>query len=137
MQPLPWKKLPPLFQQPLSQSWGWTPPLAECHKRLFKVINDDLPGFGRTVEIVRNKSSKAASYRIKFTHIDSFKFHVRQIIGEYEIHVLKENKTAKEKVKVVCTDEKPIKIDYHIRKGILMIIWTYNLFNWYGRLYRF
>ena len=53
--------------------------------------------------------------------MDSFKYYVGQIIGEYEINVLKENKTAKEKVKVVCTDEKPIKVDYNISKGILMI----------------
>ena len=44
-----------------------------------------------------NKSGKAASYRIKFTHIDTFKFH-----GEYEINLVKENKTKKEKVKIVC-----------------------------------
>ena len=51
---------------------------------------------------MRNKSGKAASYRIKFTHIDTFKFHVGQIIGEYEINLVKENKTTKEKVKIVC-----------------------------------
>ena len=58
---------------------------------------DHLPGFGRTVEIVRNKSGKTASYRIKFMHIDTFKFHVVQIIGEYEINLVKEDKTTKEK----------------------------------------
>ena len=38
--------------------------------------------FGRIVEIARNKSGKAASYRIKFTHIDTFKFRVGQITGK-------------------------------------------------------
>ena len=103
----------------------------------FKVINDHLPGFGRTVDIVRNKSGKAASYRIKFTHIDTFKFHVEQIIGEYEINLVKGNKTTKEKVKIVCTDEKPIKTDYNISKGVLMISLKYNLFNRFGQLYCF
>ena len=43
----------------------------------FQVVNDHLPAFGRTVkEIVRNKSGKAVSYIIKFTHLDTFKFHV-------------------------------------------------------------
>ena len=34
-------------------------------------------------------------------HIDTFKFHVEQIIGEYEINLVKENKITKEKVKIV------------------------------------
>ena len=78
---------------------------------------------------MRNKSGKAVSYRIKFTHIGPFKFHVGKIIGEDRINFVKENKITKEKVKVVCTDEKPIKIDYNTRKGILMINLKYNLFN--------
>ena len=61
-------------------------------------------------------------------HIDTFKFHVGQIIGEYEINLVKENKTTKEKMEIVCTDEKPIKIDYNISKGILMINLN-NLFD--------
>ena len=82
----------------------------EFFYKSFQVINDHLPGFGRTVEIVRNKSGKVPSYRIKFTHIDTIKFHGAHIIAEYEINLVKENKTRKEKVKIVCTDEKPIKI---------------------------
>ena len=101
------------------------------------MINDHLPGFGRTVEIVRNKSGKAVSHRIIFTHIGTFKFHAGQIIGEDKINVVKENKTTKEKVKIVCTDEKPMKIDYNISKGILMINLKYNLFNRYGQLCSF
>ena len=105
----------------------------EFFYKWFKVINDRLPGFG-TGEIVRNKSGKAASYRIKFTHIDTIKFYVRQIIGEYEVNLVKENKTTNEKVKIACTDEKPIKIAYNISKGILMINLKYNFFNWYGQM---
>ena len=82
----------------------------EFFYKWFQVINDHLPGFGRTVEIVRNKSGKVASYRIKFTHTDTIKFHGPHIIAQYEINLVKENKTRKEKVKTVCTDEKPIKI---------------------------
>ena len=126
--PLPWQKLPPLFQQPLSQSWGPVkpplfqnlvrgstrsplPPSAErkwgtlwtcgqlylnqCQENFF--INNHLLGFGRTVEIVRKKSGKAVSYKIKFMHTDTFKFHVGQIIVEYKIKLFKENKTTKEK----------------------------------------
>ena len=99
--------------------------------------NDHLLDFGRTVEIVRNKPSKTVSYRIKFTHIGTFKFHVGKIIGKDKINFVKENKTTKEKVKVVCTDEKPIKIDYNISKGILMINLKYNLFNRYSQLCSF
>ena len=51
----------------------------------FKVIKDHLPGFGRTVEIVRNKSGKAASYRIKFMQIDTFKFHVDRSLGSMKL----------------------------------------------------
>ena len=40
-------------------------------------------------------------------------------------------------MKVVCTDEKPIKIDYNISKGILMINLKHNLFNQYGQLSSF
>ena len=86
---------------------------------------------------MRNKSSKAASYRIKFMHVDTLKFYVGQIIGKYEINLVRENKTTKEKVKIVCTDEKPIKTDYNISKGILMITLKYNLFNQYVQLYCF
>ena len=100
----------------------------------FKAINDHLSDFGRTVEILRNKSGKFVSYKIKFTHIDIFKFHVGKIIGEDKINLVKENKTTKEKGKVACTDEKPIKIDYNISKGILIINLKYNSLNWYGQL---
>ena len=86
---------------------------------------------------MRNKSSKGASYRIKFTHIDTFTFHVEQIIGDYEINLVKENKTKKEKVKIVRTNEKLIKIYYNISKGILITNLKYNLFKRYGQLYCF
>ena len=51
----------------------------------FKVIKDHLPGFERTVEIVRNKSAKAASYRIKFMQIDTFKFYVDRSLGSMKL----------------------------------------------------
>ena len=102
-----------------------------------KAINDHLPDFGRTVEIVRNESGKTVSYTIKFMPIGTFKFHVAKIIREDKINFVNENKTTKEKVKVVCTDEKPIKIDYNISKGILMINLKHNLFNQYGQLSSF
>ena len=76
-----------------------------CYEWL-KAINDHLPDFGRTVKIVRNKSGKTVSYTIKFTPIGTFKFHVAKIIREDKINFVKENKTTKEKVKVVCIDEK-------------------------------
>ena len=85
----------------------------------------------------RNKSGKAVSYRVKLTHIGTFKFHVGQIIGEDKINLVEENKTTKEKVKIVCTDEKTIKIHYNISKGILMINLKYNLFSRYGQLCSF
>ena len=103
----------------------------------FKAINDHLPDFGRTIAIVRNKLGKAVSYRIKFTHIGTFKFHVGKMIGEDKTSLGKENKTTKEKVKVMCTDERPIKIDFDISKGSLMINLKYNLFSLYGQLCRF
>ena len=96
-----------------------------------------LPDFGRTVKIVKNKSGKTVSYRIKFKHLGTFKFHVGKIIGKDKINFFKENNTTKEKVKVVCTDEKPVKIDYNISKRVLMINLKYNLFNWYGQLCSF
>ena len=125
------------FRQKYRDPWTIVEPepiATEIFYDWLKAINDHLPDFGRTVETVRNKSGKAVSYRIKFTHIGTFKFHVGKIIGEDIINLLKENKITKEKVKVVCTDEKPIKIDYNISKGILMINLKYNLFNCSGQL---
>ena len=86
---------------------------------------------------MRNKSGKAVSYRIKFTHIGTFKFHAGKMIGEDKTSLGKENKTTKEKAKVMCTDERPIKIDFDISKESLMINLKYNLFNLYGQLCRF
>ena len=40
-------------------------------------------------------------------------------------------------MKIACTDEKPIKIDYNISGEILMINLKYNLFNWYSKLVAF
>ena len=114
--------------------YGWTivvsePIAREFFYKWFNSINDHLPGFGRTVEIVRKKSGRAACYRIKFRHIYTFKFHVGKIIGGYEINLVKEYKTTKQRVEIVCTDEKPIKIDYSVSKVILMINLKYNMFN--------
>ena len=128
------------FRQKYRNPWTIvvSEPIArEIFYEWFKAINDYLPDFGRTVEIVKNKSGKTVSYRIKFTHLGTFKFHVGKIIGKDKINFVKENKTTKEKVKVVCTDEKPIKIDYNISKGILMINLKHNLFNQYGQLSSF
>ena len=61
------------------------------------MINYHLPGPGRTVEIVGNKSGKVISYRIKFTHVGTFKLHVGKIIGKDKINLVKENKTTKGK----------------------------------------
>ena len=128
------------FRQKCREPWTIvvSEPIArEFFHKQFKVINDHLPGFGRTVEIVRNKLGKAVSYRIKFAHISTFKFHVGQIIGEDKINLVKKNKTTKEKVKIVCAYETSTKIDYNISKGILMINLKYNLFNRYGQLCSF
>ena len=43
-------------------------------------------------------------------HLPDFGFHVGKIIGEDKINLVKGNKTTKEKVKVVCTDENLIKL---------------------------
>ena len=86
---------------------------------------------------MRKKSGKAVSYRVKFTHIGTFKFYVGKIIGEDKINLVKENETTKEKVKIVCTDEKPIKTDYNISKEILMINLKYYLFHRYCQLCSF
>ena len=40
-------------------------------------------------------------------------------------------------MKIVCVDEKPIKINHNISKRILMINLKYNLFNRNGQLHRF
>ena len=66
----------------------------------FKAINYRLPDFGKTLGFVRNKSGKAVSYSIKFTHIGTFKFHIGKIIGEDKINLVKEHRITKEKVKV-------------------------------------
>ena len=59
-------------------------------------------------------------------HIGTFKFHGGQIIGDYERNVVKENKTTKKKVKIVCADANSKNIDYNISKGILMINLKYS-----------
>ena len=88
--------LPPSAERKWSTLWTCGQLyLNQCQENFF--INNHLPGFGRTVEIVRKKSGKAVSYKIKFMHTDTFKFHVGQIIGEYKIKLFKENKTTKEK----------------------------------------
>ena len=128
------------FRQKYRDPWTFvvSEPIAiEIFYEWFKATNDHIPDFGRTVEIVRNKSGKTVNDRIKFTHIGTFKFHVGQMIEEDKINLVKENETIKEKVKVVCADEKPIKIDYDISRGNLMINLKYNLFNRYDRLCSF
>ena len=127
------------FRQKYRKPWTIvvSEPIArEIFYKGFKDINDYLPDFGRTVEIVKNKYGKTVSYRIKFTHTDTFKLHVGKIIGKDKINFVKESKATKEKVEVVCTDENPIKIDYNITKGTLINL-KYNLSNRYGQLYSF
>ena len=72
------------FRQKYRNPWtiAVTEPIArEIFYEWFKAVNDHLPDFGRTVEVVRNKSGKTVSYRIKFTHISTFKFHVGRSSG--------------------------------------------------------
>ena len=119
------------FRQKYRDPWTIVvsePKARELFYEWFNVTNDHFPDFGRTFEIVRNKSGKAVSYRIKFPYIGTFKTHVGQIIEDNKINLVKENKTTKEKVKIVCTDEKPIKIAYN-DDNILMINLKYNLFQ--------
>ena len=120
------------FRQKYRDPWTIVvsePKARELFYEWFNVTNDHFPDFGRTFEIVRNKSGKAVSYRIKVPYIGTFKTHVEQIIEDNKTNLVKENKTTKEKVKIVCTDEKPIKIAHNISKEILMINLKYNLFQ--------
>ena len=127
------------FRQKYRKPWRIvvSEPIArEIFYKWFKAINDYLPDFGRTVEIVKNKYGKTVSYRIKFTHIGTFKLHVGKIIGKDKINFVRENKTTKEKVEIVCTNENPIKIDYNITKRTLINL-KYSLSNRYGQLCSF
>ena len=86
------------FRQKYRDPWAIVvsePITREIFYKWLKAVNDHSPDFGRTV--VKNKPDEAVSYRIKFTHIGTFKFHVRKIIGDDKINLVKENKTTKEK----------------------------------------
>ena len=45
--------------------------------------------------------------------------------------------TTKEKIQVVCTNERSITVSYDVSKGIVTIELKYNLFNRYGQLCSF
>ena len=103
----------------------------------YKAIEDHSTEFGRTLEKRKNKHKKTVSYIIQFTHFGTFKYHFGEIIGKDKIILEKVKATTKEKIQVVCSNERPITVSYDISKGVVTIKLKYNLFNRYGQLCSF
>ena len=64
-----------------------------------------------------------------FTHLETFKFRISQTIGkDNNLDLVKVNKTAGTKVKIVVSSEKPAVLVYNVKKGHVTLCVNYFLF---------
>ena len=102
----------------------------------FRAIEDYSVVFGRETEIKRDKSRlrNVKEHKRVFTHLETFKFHISQIIGKDNLGLVKVNKTTGGKVKTVVSSEKPAVLVYNVRKGHVTLRVNYELYNRYDVL---
>ena len=130
------------FRQKFKNPW-----LIEATERLnckifyewFKAIEDYSIAFGRETEIRRDKSRlrNVKEYKVVFTHLGTFKFHISQIIGKDNLDLVKVNKTTGANVKIVVSSEKPAVLVYNVKKGHVTLCVNYELYNRYDVLCSF
>ena len=76
-------------------------------------------------------------YKVVFTHFGTFKFHISQIIGKDNLDLVKVNKTASAKVKIVVSSEKPAVLVYNVKNGHVTLRVNYELYSRYDVLCSF
>ena len=97
----------------------------------FKATEDYSIAFGRETEIKRDKSRlrNVKGDKVMFTHLETFKFRISQTIGkDNNLDLVKVNKTAGTKVKIVVSSEKPAVLVYNVKKGHVTLCVNYFLF---------
>ena len=104
----------------------------------FRAIQNHSTEFGRSLHIKRDRAGNTISYKISFSHLGTFKYHIGEIIERKDnIKIRKENKVTGELAKVAISEEKPAKIVYQIKKGQVSFQLKYEGFNKYKQLCRF
>ena len=58
-------------------------------------------------------------YKVVFTHLETFKFHISQVIGKDKLDLIKINITTGAKVKIVVSPEKPDVLVIMLRRDML------------------
>ena len=130
------------FRQKFKNPW-----LIEATERLnckifyewFKAIEDYSIAFGRETEVKRDKSRlrNVKEYKVVFTHLGTFKFHISQVIGKDNLNLVRLNKTTGAKVNIVVSPEKPAVLVYNVKKRHVTLCVNYELYNRYDVLCSF
>ena len=105
----------------------------------FKAVEDYSITFGRETEIKRDKSRlrNEKEYKVVFTYLGTFKFHISQGIGKDKLDLIKVNKTTGAKVKNFLSPEKRAVLVYNVKKRHVTLCINYELYNRYDALCSF
>ena len=108
----------------------------DIHRSLYflfyHAVNDFATSFGRTIETVKKKKV-IVNIKIVFTHLGTFKYHLRQICNKDNIeYFLSREWSNKGKAEVVVNEEKPAILNYDTVKQKLTFQLNYNFCNRYG-----
>ena len=102
----------------------------------FKAVEDYSIAFGRETR-VKSRLRNEKEYKVVFTYLGTFKFHISQGIGKDKLDLIKVNKTPGAKVKNFLSPEKRAVLVYNVKKGHLTLCINYELYNRYDVLCSF
>ena len=96
----------------------------------FRAVQNHSTEFERSLHIKCDRAGDTIGYKISFTHLGTFKYHIGEIIGGKEsIKIREESKVTGELAKVAFSEEKLAEIVYQIKKGQVSFQLKQGVFN--------
>ena len=96
----------------------------------FRAVQNHSTEFERSLHIKWDSAGDTIGYKISFTHLGTFKYHIGEIIGGKEnIKIREESKVTGELAKVAFSEEKLAEIVYQIKKGQVSFQLKQGVFN--------
>ena len=103
---------------------------------LYKVVRDYVPNFGKSTKKVLDAKGNTKEIMVIFTHLGTFKYHMRRLSGDENIGDFLKKRNAKtvSKASVDITEQKPAVFTYNVKKNTVAFSMHYNVTNKYGML---
>ena len=110
----------------------------ELYYQGYRAVRDYPVQFGTETSTLTNKKGVLKSYEIKFTKIQSLRFHLKQLSGLEDVDVyLKKKFPHEEKGNVIVSEEDPVVLFFKLSTNTLTITMKFQVMNQHGTICNF